>query len=167
MPVKMERKKLNKKLKELQKKAKTFEVGIFNPESARKGLILNYGGKSSKSPGDDDQIARPWFTANMDKANKEFEPFMMEVIEDFYEGKLSEKEAGQLMADFCKGGLDLGLLKKPKYELTEYTKMLKAGLLPRPNTGRKKSSIEEAEKIGVDSGKMRNSITYKSRKTKK
>ena len=163
----MERKKFDKKLKELQKKAKTFEVGIFNPESARKGLILNYGGKSSKSPGDDDQIARPWFTANMNKSNKDFKDFMIEVIDDFYNGKLSEKEAGQLMSDFCKSGLDLGLLKDPKFGLTEYTKMVKAGLIKRPNTDRRKASIEEAEKIGVDSGKMRKSITYKSRKTRR
>ena len=160
MPVKMERKKFNKKLKELQKKAKTFEVGIFNPESARKGMLLDRGERGQ-------QIARPWFSHNMTVYNDDFKDFMVEVIDDFYNGKISEKEAGKLMADFCKSGLDLAELKDPKFELTEYTKLIKAGLLKRPNTGRRKASIEEAEKIGVDSGKMRKSITYKSRKTKK
>ncbi len=160
MPVKMDRKKLDKKLKEIRKKAKTFEVGIFNPESARKGLLLNYGERGT-------QIARPWFSANMNIYNDEFKKFMEEVIGDYYEGKISEKEAGQLMADFCKSGLDLGLLKDPKFALTEYTTLVKAGILVRPDTGRRKASIEDAEKIGVDSGKMRRSITYRSRKTKK
>jgi hypothetical protein len=160
MSVKMDRKKLNKKLKEIQKKAKTFEVGIFNPESARKGMLLNYGERGK-------QIARPWFSANMNIYNNEFKEFMTEVLEDFYSGKLSEKEAGQLMADFCKSGLDSGELKESRYELQEFTKLVKAGLLKRPDTGRRKASIEAAEKIGVDSGKMRKSITYKSRKTKR
>lgn len=159
MPVKMDRKKLDKKLKDIQKKAKTFEVGIFNPESARKGLLLDQGERGQ-------QIARPWFSHNMTVYNKDFKEFMEEVIGDFFSGKLSEREAGQLMADFCKAGLDLDELKDPKFALTEYTKLIKAGLIKRPDTGRRKASKEEAEKIGVDSGKMRNSITYKSRKTK-
>ena len=103
----MERKKFNKKLKELQKKAKTFEVGIFNPESARKGMLLDRGERGQ-------QIARPWFSHNMTVYNDDFKDFMVEVIEDYYEGKISEKEAGKLMADFCKSGLDLAELKDAK-----------------------------------------------------
>ncbi len=155
----MDRKKLDKKLKEIKKKANTFEVGIFNPESARKGKLLDRGERGK-------QIARPWFSQNMNIYNNEFKKFMTEVIEDYYKGDLTKKEAGQLMADFCKSGLDLDMLKQPRFELTEYTKLIKAGLLKRPDTGRRKASKEEAEKIGVDSGKMRKSITYKTRKTK-
>ena len=155
MAVKMERTKLNKKLKELKKKARTFEVGLFNAEQARKGMLLN-DGEAGK------QVPRPWFTNTMSPKNQE----LVDLIEDsgqrYIEGDLPEKRFGTHLVAICKDGVNDPSLKP----LKDYTELVKAGLIVRPETGRMRQSRDAAVQIGIDSGKMIDSIKYKSRKTK-
>jgi hypothetical protein len=145
----------NKKIKNLKKKAKVFEVGLFEPEQARKGILLEYGDGTK-------QVSRPWFSNTMNPKNKD----LVDLIEDsgqrYIEDDLSEDRLGKHLVSICKTGVNDPKLKP----LLEYTELVKAGLLPRPDTGELRASKSgvAAEQIGIDSGDMIDSIDYKTRK---
>lgn len=152
--------KFNKKIRNLRKRSKTFEVGLFEPEQARKGSLLEYGEKSTVAGQRHNQVARPWFTNNMTKKSKDLIQLIEKEGQQYIEGDLSEDQLGDLLVTHCK----LGVYDKSLKPLKEYTTLIKAGLLPRPDTGEFKQSRDAAEQIGIDSGDMIDSIEYKTRK---
>ena len=156
MKVKIERKEWNRKVKKLRSLDGTIiETGIFDQENARKGRILDEG-----DPGNN-QVARPWFSMNMNPRNKELRYFVEHGLRAIYAGKMTFKHFGKLIEQYCKEGLDDGGLAA----LKDITLLYKAGLLKRPDTGRRRQSVGAAEDIGRDSGKMYKAI--KSKVTKK
>lgn len=149
-------KSFNKKIKNLKKKAKVFEVGLFEAEQARKGRLLEYGDTTNK------QVARPWFTNTMNPKNKDLVSLIEDSGQRYIEGDLTEDRLGKHLVSLCKTGVN-----DPKLTpLTDYTELVKAGLLPRPDTGELRASKSgvAAEQIGIDSGEMIDSIDYKTRK---
>ena len=155
MKVKIERKEWNKKVKKIQAlDGMTIETGIFDSENARKGILLDEG-----DPGNN-QVARPWFSMNMNPRNKDLRYFVENGIRSIYAGKMTLKQLGNLLADYCKEGLDDGGLA----ELKEITLLYKSGLLKRPESGRRRQSKGAAEDIGRDSGKMYKAIKSEVKK---
>ena len=144
----------NKKVRKLERMAKTsIEVGIIDkPEEARKGMLLNYGTGG--------QVARPWFTGQMTPSNTELIKLIEEALKEVYEDKMSMNQFGQLLRDFAKQGIH----DVPMEKLLETTLEYKAGLVARPDTGRRRSSKGPAEQIGIDSGKMIKAVKYKLHK---
>lgn len=158
MKVKIDRKAWDKKVKKIKKLTSfEFEVGIFDAESARKGRILDEGDPGNK------QVARPWFSQNMMPKNKNLQYFVRNGLLAIYHGKMTNAKFAQLLTEYCRDGLDDSDLEK----LKEVTLLYKAGLLKRPDTGRKRASNKSfaAEDIGRDSGKMYRDI--KTKVTKK
>ena len=142
--------KFNEKMKKLKKKAVTIEVGLFDAEQARKGRLLEYG--------DTNQVPRPWFTKQMNpKMNKEIVDLVEITGQKVLEGTRTLDDLGQELQDLCRDGVvDVDMPK-----LTEYTELVKAGLLVRPETGKMRQSVGAAEQIGQDSGAMLKSVKYK------
>lgn len=158
--IKLERKEFNKKIYKLKKLASyEFEVGLFEAEEARKGRLLDEG----DGP---EQVARPWFSQNMKPNNKDLQYFVRHGLIAIYKGKMTPKQFSQILTEYCKDGLDDSDLK-PGGALKEITLLYKAGLLKRPDTGRKRQSKGAAEDIGRDSGKMYKAITTKVTKVTK
>jgi len=154
--VKMERKEFNKKIARIKALAKAeYETGLFDSEEARKGRLLDEGDPGNK------QVKRPWFSVNMAPSNKELQYFVRNSLIAIYKGEMTPKQMGKLLTEYCKEGLDADYLKDAKYKLKEITLLYKAGLLKRPDTGRKRQSKGAAEDIGRDSGKMYKSIETK------
>lgn len=147
--------KFNKKIKNLKKKAKIFEVGLFEPEQARKGLLLEHGDKG--------QVSRPWFSNTMSPHNEELIELMEDSGQRYIEGDLPESRLGKHLVSICKKGVNDPSLE----ELKEYTIKVKQGIIPRPSGPEKGERIEsrgKASQIGIDSGEMIDSIDYKTRK---
>lgn len=149
---KIERKEFNKKIRRIKKLASyEFETGIFDAVNAEKGRLLDEG-----DPGNN-QVARPWFSVNMAPHKKELQYFVKHSLIAIYNGQMTNAQFGKLLTEYCREGLDEDSLAA----LKEITLLYKAGLLKRPDTGRKRQSVGPAEDIGRDSGRM-----YKSIKTK-
>ena len=144
MGVKIERKEFNKKIKQIKKLGQLkFETGIFNPESARKGIALDEGVSSN-------QVARPWFSNNMKPESKELRQTVKQGILDIYNKKMTPEQLAKKLTEYCKTGLDDSSLAA----LKQITLLYKSGKLKRPDTKRKRKSKDAPERIGVDSGKM-------------
>ena len=149
MKVKIDRKAWNKKVKKIRSlDGITIETGLFDSENARKGRLLDEGDPGNK------QVARPWFSMNMHPRNKDLRYFVENSIRAIYAGKMTDKQFGKLLTEYCKEGLDDSSLA----DLKEITLLFKSGLLKRPETGRKRQSKGPAEDIGRDSGKMYRAI---------
>ena len=91
MKVKIERREWNKKVKKIQAlDGMSIETGIFDSENARKGILLDEG-----DPGNN-QVARPWFSMNMNPRNKDLRYFVEHGIRSIYAGKMTLKQLGKL-----------------------------------------------------------------------
>ena len=154
-------KKFNSKIRKLKRKAKTFEVGLFDPEEAIKGIKLNYGDPENNQP------SRPWFSQNMKGANPEFVKMMEDSGQRYIEGDLTPERLSKHLISHCKSGLTNPPRKMKA--LADITELIKAGLVARPNTGEFKPSKAgvPAEQIGIDSGDMVDAIECKIKKNTK
>jgi hypothetical protein len=148
MSVRLERKKFNKKVKHLNNVAsRKYTTGIFDPENARKGILLDEG-----IPGQ--QVARPWFSGNMNGSNKAFRYLIKNHVQALIRRQITERLFVKHLTEYCRESLD-----DPDLDpLTERTIQIKSGEVPRPDTGRKRKSAGNPEDIGRDSLKMYRSI---------
>lgn len=82
--VKLDTKGLQKFANTFGKKGVTFTVGLFDPESARKGALLEFGDSSNNQP------ARPWlsmFGAKGTNSNKELSVLISDYVKTAIEGR--------------------------------------------------------------------------------
>ena len=89
--------------------------------------------------------------------NKEIVDLVEITGQKVLEGTRTLDDLGQELQDLCREGVvDVQMTK-----LTDYTELVKAGLLVRPETGKMRQSVGAAEQIGQDSGAMLKSVKYK------
>ena len=147
--IKLERKEFNNKVRMLKSiDGLQFETGIFDAENARKGMLLEENRKG--------QVARPWFTRQMTFRNPKLRFLVRAGVKEMLQKKLTRAQYAKLLTDHCKDGLN----REDLAPLTEYTLLVKAGLVKRSDTGRTRASKGPAEDIGRDSLAM-----YKAIKT--
>lgn len=148
MSVKLNRKEFNKKIKHLDKVAgKKYTTGIFDSENASKGIALDEG-----VPGH--QVARPWFSSNMSPRSKALRFLVKNHVQALIRRQIHERLFIKHLTQYCRESLDDPDLD----QLTGRTIAIKSGILPRPDTGRKRKSAGNPEAVGRDSGKMYRAI---------
>ena len=138
--VKLETKGLKEFSRTLGKSGQTFEIGLFNPESARKGYLLEFGDPTHRKA-----QKRPWLGPlkyDNNRAIQAIIPELAKFVEQALEGRDTKKQTAT----------DIRRIVRDYVFEQQFPG---AGFKLSPFTIRKKNGNQ---KVGIETGKMINDI---------